>query len=999
MSSLIEYQERRSAFRKRLLAFAVVNLEHIDVRTFLDDAFQHFELKINRTLGELHMLKVNVCLKLLFHKVTVTPEGTETTENQTIYIHTITYSVDSSVDLRVFYNEMIKTYILTRIDDVVMRGSGFTLSRIEELTVQVNQHEPLFGTSYIKTPKYLESKKAILNVKNNDDQCFKYAILSAKFPVKSNANAVSSYLKHINKLNFNGIQFPVEIQQITKFEKQNPDISVNVYIFDKREVKVFTLRLTKEVKTLHINLMLLHENEKKHYCLIKSMSRLLGGQMSKNRTKKHFCFRCLNYFIDLYKFEAHKVECNIRNDCVIEMPTTENNKMAFKNYKNQLQVPFIIYADIEALLKSPEQQPNGTDKTIVYQQHEAYNIAYYFKCSYDDKKSYYRSNRGKNCIEWFVKELYGLSKRVESILNSPTPLNMSMEDEVLFAMTQECEICGKPYTSSDVRVRDHSHLTGKYRGSAHNECNLLYRESRIIPVVFHNLTDYDAHFLITKLAIGFNGNIDIIPINEQRYISFTKKVMSVNVKHHSQLIKLRFIDSFRFMALSLDELSSFLPQQKKKILFKEYIKFGMNVDQIEMLSRKGVLCYDYIDSWEKLNQETFPLKSQFFSKLTDSHISDKNYDFAHKVWKTFNIKSLGEYSDLYLKTDVLLLADVFENFRENCYNIYQLDPAHYFTAPGLSFDAMLKFTKIEIELLSDVDMFLFIEKGVRGGISQCSKRYSKANNKYMDDFDQSQEPKYLIYLDANNLYGYSMTQYLPLNGFCWVDADAFDVATILSICHDSSKGYIFEVDLEYPQELHDLHQDYPLCAENGIVPGTKKDRKLLLTLFNKTKYVIHYRMLQFVLQQGLVLKKIHRVVQFQQSQWLKPYIDLNTDLRSKATNEFEINFYKLLVNAIYGKTMENLRSRVDIRLRTNLKGRYGINKMISMPNFKRSIVFNENLVGVELSKTNIKMNRPITIGMSILDLSKVLMYDFHYNHMKKEYGDNIEIMYTGILLS
>lgn len=449
------------------------------------------------------------------------------------------------------------------------------------------------------------------------------------------------------------------------------------------------------------------------------------------------------------------------------------------------------------------------------------------------------------------------------------------------------------------------------------------------------------------------------------------------------------------MPSSLDSLSSLLPPQKKKILHNEYTKSGLTVVQIEMLSRKGVLCYDFIDSWKKLNQCTFPLKSQFFSKLTETPISDENYEFAQQVWTTFNIKTLGEYSDLYLKTDVLLLADVFENFRENCYTVYQLDPAHYFTAPGLSFDAMLKYTKIEIELLTDVDMFLFIEKGVRGGISQCSKRYSKANNKYMDEFDSSKESKYLIYLDANNLYGYSMTQNLPLNSFCWADADTFDVASILNISQDSSIGYIFEVDLEYPQELHDLHRDYILCAENGIVPGTKKDRKLLLTLFNKSNYVIHYQMLQFVLQQGLVLKKIHHVVQFHQSQWLKPYIDLNTELRSKAVNEFEKNFYKLLCNAIYGKTMENLRSRVDIRLKTKWNGRYGVSKLISLPNFKRNVIFNENLVAIELSKTNILMNRPITIGMSILDMSKVLMYNFHYNHMKKEYDDNIEIMYTG----
>lgn len=244
---------------------------------------------------------------------------------------------------------------------------------------------------------------------------------------------------------------------------------------------------------------------------------------------------------------------------------------------------------------------------------------------------------------------------------------------------------------------------------------------------------------MTKLSSGFDGQISVIPINEQRYISFTKTVPSVRIKNYTQFIRFRFIDSLRFMASSLDQLASLLPFEKKKILKKEHSKYGMSEEQIKMLSRKGILCYDYIDSWEKLNQTSIPLKSQFHSKLYDSDISDDNYAFVEQVWGEFNIGTLGQYTDLYLKTDVLLLADVFENFRATCYEIYKLDPAHYYTSPGLSFDAMLKYTKVEIELITDIDMFLMIEKGVRGGLSQCSKRYSKANNKYMEDFDQSSE--------------------------------------------------------------------------------------------------------------------------------------------------------------------------------------------------------------------------------------------------------------------
>lgn len=326
---------------------------------------------------------------------------------------------------------------------------------------------------------------------------------------------------------------------------------------------------------------------------------------------------------------------------------------------------------------------------------------------------------------------------------------MTKEEEVLFIWSEECQICGVKFEEDEVRVRDHSHITGEFRGAAHQKCNLKYQEAHHIPVVFHNLSNYDAHFIIKSLANNIPGSISTIPCNDQRYISFTLTVPSQYINDYKRGIKLRFIDSFRFMSSSLDELSSFLPFDEKKILRSECKNYSE--DQVQMLQRKGVFCYDYINSWQKLNETSLPSKKAFHSELKECDISDKDYEFAQSVWSKFNIKTLGEYSNLYMKTDILLLADVFENFRATCFNIYELDPAHYYTSPGLSFDAMLKHTKTRLELLTDVDMLLFVERKIRGSISQWSKRYCKANNKYMDDFDPNKDSKYCMYLDANNL--------------------------------------------------------------------------------------------------------------------------------------------------------------------------------------------------------------------------------------------------------
>lgn len=250
-----------------------------------------------------------------------------------------------------------------------------------------------------------------------------------------------------------------------------------------------------------------------------------------------------------------------------------------------------------------------------------------------------------------------------------------------------------------------------------------------------------------------------------------------------------------------------------------------------------------------------------------------------------------------------------------------------------------------------------------------------------------------MYLDCNNLYGHAMMQYLPLNGFQWVFEPQFTVESILNIADDSPQGYFFEVDLDYPEHLHDYHNDYPFCAEN-MTPPHGKVKKLLLTLSDKKNYVIHYRLLKRALRHGLLLKKIHTVLKFNQSPWLKKYIDLNTNERVKATTDFEKDLYKLMNNAIFGKSMENVRNRMELVLRSTWEGRYGVRNLISSPFFKRRTIFNENLAAVEMRKSKILMDKPIHIGLAVLDLSKDRMYEFFYEHLKRIYNNKLRLMYT-----
>ena len=291
--------------------------------------------------------------------------------------------------------------------------------------------------------------------------------------------------------------------------------------------------------------------------------------------------------------------------------------------------------------------------------------------------------------------------------------------------------------------------------------------------------------------------------------------MSIIVNRH-----ITFIDSLQFHNSSLDTLASNLTNEDFKYLVSEF-----GIDKLEILKRKNAYPYEWVDSYEKFQHSSLPEKKYFYSLLrdgkrdnNDGHISDEQYLHLLNVWDTFNFNTFEDFHDHYLKKDVLLLADVFEKFISTCLKYYGLDQCHYFSAPGLSWDAMLKMTKVELEKISDPDKYMFLEQGMRDGVSYINKRYSKANNKYCPDYNKEKPKNYIIYLDMNNLYGHAMSQYLPYANFKRFKNIDKIKHKLMNIKSNSSTGYILEVDLDYLQELHDIHNDYSLAPEKINLP-------------------------------------------------------------------------------------------------------------------------------------------------------------------------------------
>jgi hypothetical protein len=439
-------------------------------------------------------------------------------------------------------------------------------------------------------------------------------------------------LKQYEKtINMTGIEYPVKVTSFEKFENQN-HAGINVYCYTKNDSNddekpfIYPIYVSKKDSLKAINLLLLQNDEQSYYCLIKNFNRL-NSSITKHNGAVEFCIRCLSYFHDTHlkkdngekdvktakqKLVEHMELCSKNEFCKVEMPT-KGSKLFFNKHHKQLRIPYSIHCDFEGLIV----KMNGkqTNKTSKYQHHVPSQFGLYVVS--DDEKWQPEPvlYDGPDAHIELLKTLKKLEIAIFNRLKAIVPMNMTDHDKLNFRQSTHCHICNKPYTRKDYKVRDHDHISGQYREGAHNSCNINYKFRPFIPVVFHNLQGYDAHFILQAANKVKNiKRISVIPLSKEKYVSFS-------INH------LRFIDSYQFMSSLLEN-----------------------------------------------------------------------------IWSKFNYETLRDYLRLYLKVDVLLQVDVFETFRDICLNKYGLDPLHYYTAPGFSWDALFKYTEHTQELMSDSDM-------------------------------------------------------------------------------------------------------------------------------------------------------------------------------------------------------------------------------------------------------------------------------------------------------
>ncbi|CAB3982135.1 Gastrula zinc finger [Paramuricea clavata] len=474
-------------------------------------------------------------------------------------------------------------------------------------------------------------------MRNDDDMCFVWCHERHLRPKDRRATTITHKDREFeSSFDHEGIEFPVKISDIDKIERRN-NINISVFGYKGRK-QFYPIRISKCEYNDHMELLLLGNSEGDlHYVLISDVNRMLCG-VTKNKNKAHFCLHCLHNCVSEEALEKHRETCLQVNGVQTTKFPKEGTKIKFKNHRNSMPVPFVIYADFESILVPEEKNDkseNSEDesRTNRYQTHQACSFGLKTVCHYDDKYSgEYKSYVGKAAnvfLKTVLREAARCRQQVNNIFKKKMEITPKQEGE--FQVAKDCSICGGEL--GEDRVRDHCHVTGKYRGAAHNICNLKYRITWKVPVVFHNLRGYDSHLIMPE------------------------------------------IEDFR-------------------IVGKRW-----KGEDFNLVTQKGVFPYEFLDDISKLSTKGLPSKDKFYSSLYESEVKYKDYQRAQRVWKHFGMKTMRDYHDLYLDTDVILLADVFENFRRTCLENYKLDPAHYVSAPSLSWDAFLKTLGEHMELV------------------------------------------------------------------------------------------------------------------------------------------------------------------------------------------------------------------------------------------------------------------------------------------------------------
>ena len=920
-----------------------------------------------------------------------------------------------------------------RHDDFLGKGSGWVLNHFKMINIELGKLTFAGGCSKIKYAIPPGKAQFLSDVETEKQECFFNSIANSFLTDTVRKNLSPKQLgfltRAITKTTFNtkNLKTPIKLDDISTFERKNRRLNLHINVFtylDGSVIPVHKSKLEKHKRVINLFLAQCKRTKEHHYIFISDFHRFLRQQDS---TKNFHCSLCLNSFSSKIALENHIMLCSKSDPVRVEYPM-EGDVVEFTHFDKQVLQPVFGCCDFEASLVPVTREENGFHfncencvkggplaecshkSTLVHHQiPTTYSILLVDK--FGEILFEKTESKENNVMECFFNTLFYIEENLFPLLQKcKFKDNYTKEENDSFLKSFSCYLCHQVFNDNFRhlrKVRDHCHYSNEYLGAAHSKCNWRRSVERKIPIFVHNFKNYDAHFILQGLKHEkTKGNIDGIPLNQEKF-----RTLSV-----SNII---FVDSMQMLPASLDTLVSNLKIGKHNFPLISKHPFFSDINKKAFLLQKGVYPYEWAASITKLKETVdFPSRKDFFSILTQSSVSKEAYEHGLKIFHIFNCKTMLDYCHLYCRLDTLLLAEVMTVFRKKVYEEFHLDCTKYISVPQLSFDSMLLTLSEPIHLMTDPDMILMMEQNVRGGVSfinerhVCLKNFSKTKaNETIETKIQDQ----LLYIDANNLYSVAQSAPLPLKNYSWcTPTDLSQIQEyVLEIPVDYTYGFILEVDIISPPHIHEKCESLPFlpyekqinfdilspfsqkCLEtlSSKQEAKKyKSTKLVTDLLKKKKYVVHYRNLQTYIKNGAVLIKIRRGIKFIQKAYLKPFIDKCTKKRIESKDPFEKMLWKLKMNSVYGKFLQNNRSHMDVKI-CNKEGLF--QKYFNSPVYKGHKILSANVVAVYSHKSLIKLDRLYATGFSILEISKNHMYESWYHFIQPTLGiENVSVVLT-----
>ena len=689
--------------------------------------------------------------------------------------------------------------IMTDLDNEIenrdMEGSGWNVQGIVHLKIYFHKIHPINGMTYKKFPIRTNS---ILNIQNNDTYCFLWSILAAIHPVNKDPQRVSKYKPYQNELNINDIDFTngMRIIDIPKFEKLNNHLSINVFEYSKEEdneYQLVPLYISKNIENRRIIDLILYKN---HYILLKKLHVFIG--------KHDNCYvwrNCLNSYTIQSELKTHKILCGNKNKSVY-IPC-KGTHVKWNKYYQKMPIYSMIIADFEARDEPIYNENNQLCNTLdIYKQIPCCSGFYIINKSNDLPiySGYYKSPFGRNNVRWFLNKINNIEFQMRDFFKQNIkPKNYKEIREIVYK-TNVCWLCDKIFTNENDKIRQYCKLTGNYLGAAHQSCigNVNNaNQHKCIPVLYHNFSKYDNHMFFNDLINSKVDKIDlsVIPRTNEEY-------MSVNFGC------IKFLDSMRFQPDSLEKLTESLKDEDYIHLKRQFPNHWM------LLKNKLAYPYEFyktIEDYEKPIEELLKAGNEKYYSKTKNKIPDQEeINRTNEITKLFNIKNGRELTELYNKADVILLADIFEKFIEVSKTEFGINPLYNISLPGTTWSNGLKYTKIELELIKNFDLFQMFESGIRGGISGI----------FGDRYIESDNNTVILHVDMNNLYGFAMLFHLPTGNFQIYENNSITESFINKVLntHDcSNTGYVLIVDLTYPDNIKYKSKNFPFSPENKTI--------------------------------------------------------------------------------------------------------------------------------------------------------------------------------------